>query len=107
MRLACLGHRQGVGVRLPRITLALNLRELAALDATCAHDIEDVIADYVEDCVRTLWPLSRAISIDHWHIGPHATAGPEAPPPGSILVEVCVTLLPAEAVTGAYAVATH
>ncbi|HJW68454.1 MAG TPA: hypothetical protein VJ829_03765 [Candidatus Binatia bacterium] len=97
--MTCLGHRQGHRVLLPRITMALDLRQLADLGGGIygCVDVEQILVEHIIETVHGLWPCARSIVINHWHIGPHASHGPEAPPPGTVLVEVCATLLPAEA----------
>lgn len=95
----CRALKHYTPVQLKRIPFGIEIAQLEDLPRLYAEDaddaelsVQDRLAGFLRHQLRYLFPLTTHLSIDHWHISPQATSGPEAPPPGVIMVEVCVTL---------------
>lgn len=93
----CRALKHYTAVQLKRIPFGIEIAQLEQLPQIYAEtpaelSIQDRLAGFLKHQLHYLFPLTTHLTIDHWHIAPQATAGPEAPPPGVIMVEVCVTL---------------
>lgn len=88
----CAGHRQGHELRLHRVVVGLDLRQLADRAMLISDNIEERIAQWIGPRVAPLWPTLTAIRVDHWHVNPITFAN-DSQPAFVLPMEVCVTLV--------------